>query len=146
MRKSWRILSRVGTQVKPKMHKTCFLCPLATQCQVYIQEQMIPQPEWCQLHRHCFCEQQKWIARHHPHSPELGHSSALPLWDYLWREPTIGQERTDLHGPNARHLVLLRHHQGSALGCPCPIEAVKRMGRAGDLWLRPSALLHQGQL
>lgn len=41
---------------------------------------------------------------------------------------------------------LLQHHQGSALGYHWPLEAVKCMGRAGNLWLRPSALLHQGHL
>ena len=54
--------------------------------------------------------------------------------------PTVQREAQCLPSP------LLRHYQGSALGCHWPLEAVECMGRATDLWLRPSALLHQGHL
>lgn len=31
----------------------------------------------------------------HPHSPEMSHASALSLWDYPLRKPTIYQEHAD---------------------------------------------------
>lgn len=86
------------------------------------------------------------VTGYHPHSPELGHSSALPLWDYRLSEPTIHQERADSVEAQHPPPSLLRHHEDSALGCHCPMGAVKCMGRAGALCLRPSALLHQGHL
>lgn len=116
-----------------------------TQCQADIQDQMIPQPPAAAAQTR-ICQQWAWVPGHHPHSPELGHSSALPLWDYPLSEPTIHQDHANSAEAQCPTSSLLRpRHQDSAGAATAP-WSYEMHGRTGDLWLRPSVLLHQRHL
>lgn len=101
-----------GIQVKPKKHKTCFFCLLVPNTlSVYIQNQMIPQPHAASCTDAAFVGSGSGSRSAHPHSPEMSHASALSLWDYPLRKPTIYQEHADPAWAQCLSSSMPRHHQ-----------------------------------
>lgn len=125
--------------MKPKTREACFLCPLATSTRSGLYSRWSDSPASCwQLHGRCFCQQRE------RHPPPPGWTTPPP---YPLSEPTVHQEPADCAegGPMpaiSRAQTLPR----LSPGLPQAPGSCEMHSRAADLWLSPSALLHQGHL